>query len=113
MLTELEVRRAIADEPELPDAMPDAMWEIIRTDRDAAQEAFRSAVRQTKEGILQRLALDAVTEPGQQRIVIEGPVPHWVLTITNERGLRYRAMVGSLGAAIEELVNWTKGIILW
>lgn len=43
--------QAMDAEPEYPDGMPDEMWELISTDRDAAAEAFRIAVRQTKEGI--------------------------------------------------------------
>lgn len=45
---------AITDEPELPGEMPDEMWEAIRSDRDAATEALRIVVRQTKGGILKR-----------------------------------------------------------
>jgi hypothetical protein len=46
---------AIDEEPELPGDMPDEMWEAIRGDRDACMNAMRIAVRQTKEGIRERL----------------------------------------------------------
>lgn len=45
---------AVTDEPELPGAMPNAMWDAMRADREAATEAMRIAVRQTKSGILKR-----------------------------------------------------------
>jgi hypothetical protein len=45
---------AVTDEPELPGAMPDAMWDVLRSDRDASAEALRIVVRQTKAGILKR-----------------------------------------------------------
>jgi hypothetical protein len=45
---------AVTDEPELPGEMPDEMWSVLRTDRDAATEALRIIVRQTKGGILTR-----------------------------------------------------------
>lgn len=45
---------AIEQEPELPGDMPDDMWEAIKGDRDAVQEAMRIAVRQTKGGIRDR-----------------------------------------------------------
>ena len=43
-------------EPGLPGDMPDEMWEAIRDDRDAAAEAMRIVVRQTKQGIINRLS---------------------------------------------------------
>lgn len=46
--------QAIVDEPELPGGMPEEMWDAICNDRDAATEAFRIVVRQTKEGITTR-----------------------------------------------------------
>lgn len=45
---------AVTDEPELPGEMPDEMWGVISSDRDAAGEALRIIVRQTKGGILTR-----------------------------------------------------------
>ena len=45
---------AVTDEPELPGEMPDEMWNVLRSDRDAAGEALRIIVRQTKGGILTR-----------------------------------------------------------
>ena len=48
--------RAVNDEPELPGEMPDEMWNAIRNDRDAVAEALRIAVRQTKSGIIKRMA---------------------------------------------------------
>ena len=46
---------AVYAEPELPGDMPDAMWEAIRNDRDAIATALRITVRQTKEGIIERI----------------------------------------------------------
>lgn len=45
---------SVTDEPEFPGAMPDAVWDALRLDRDTATEAMRIAVRQTKSGILKR-----------------------------------------------------------
>ena len=50
------VRAAIDQEPELPDGMPDEMWEAIRNNRDACEIAFKIAVIETKAGIKSRLA---------------------------------------------------------
>lgn len=50
--------RALAEldaEPEMPGPMPDEMWEAIRGDRDATEEAMRIAVRQTKAAVRQRV----------------------------------------------------------
>ena len=47
--------QAVKDEPEMPDEMPDAVWDVISTDKDAAQELFRIAIRQTKTGIINRI----------------------------------------------------------
>ena len=46
--------KAVTDEPELPSEMPDEMWNVLRSDRDAATETLRIIVRQTKGGILTR-----------------------------------------------------------
>ena len=46
---------AVDAEPELPGEMPDEMWAAIREDRDAAAEAMRIIVRQTKAGIRARI----------------------------------------------------------
>lgn len=46
---------AVDEEPELPGDMPDKMWDAIHNDRDAAFQALRIAVRQTKSGIRQRI----------------------------------------------------------
>lgn len=46
---------AVSAEPELPGDMPDEMWAAINADRDAATEALRIIVRQTKEGIRNRI----------------------------------------------------------
>lgn len=51
------VLEAIDAEPELPGDMPDEMWDLIRSDRDAATEALRIVVRETKNGIKRRLRL--------------------------------------------------------
>ena len=48
--------KAVNDEPELPGDMPDEMWNAIRNDRDAVAEALRITVRQTKSGIIKRMA---------------------------------------------------------
>jgi|SRR3990167_1372219 len=46
---------AVNAEPELPGEMPDAMWKVLSSDRDAATEALRIIVRQTKAGIRGRI----------------------------------------------------------
>ena len=56
--TRLECQRclkAVDDEPELPDEMPDEMWATIAGDRNAMEEALRIVVRQTKAGIRERI----------------------------------------------------------
>ena len=50
---------AVDAEPELPDDMPDEMWEACRSDRATMQEALRVAVRLTKEGINDRISKTA------------------------------------------------------
>ena len=55
MLERTAVLKPVDDEPELPDDMPDEMWEAIAGDRDAMAEAMRIAVRQTKDGIRKRI----------------------------------------------------------
>ena len=52
-----QVSRAIDAEPELPDDMPDEVWNVMSTDRKAAEECLRIAVRQAKDGIRNRLHL--------------------------------------------------------
>ena len=47
--------QAVTDEPEVPGTMPDEMWEAIRDDRDAIENAIRIAVQQTKAGIRERI----------------------------------------------------------
>ena len=49
------ILKAVDDEPEVPGPMPDEMWKAFRNDRDAIEEGIRIAVRQTKEGIRQRI----------------------------------------------------------
>ena len=49
------VLKAVDDEEELNDGMPDAMWEAIRNDRDAMAECLRLSVRMTKDNIKERL----------------------------------------------------------
>ena len=44
--------KIVEAEPELPDAMPDAMWDAVKLDREVANEAFRITVRLTKDNIL-------------------------------------------------------------
>ena len=46
---------AVEAEPELPGDMPYEMWEVLSSDRDAAAEALRIIVRQTKAGIRDRI----------------------------------------------------------
>lgn len=48
--------KAVDDEPEYPDSMPDEMWEAINGDRDAVIESLRLTVRLTKQGIKGRAA---------------------------------------------------------
>ena len=45
---------AVNEEPDLPNKMPDEMWEAIRNDRDAMENALKIAVLQTKSGIEKR-----------------------------------------------------------
>ena len=47
--------RAVKDEPELPEEMPDEIWAAIDGDRDAVAEAMRIVARQTKAGIRERI----------------------------------------------------------
>jgi hypothetical protein len=47
--------QAVEDEPELPGKMPDEVWERIRDDRDAVEDAIRNAVKFTKIGIWERI----------------------------------------------------------
>lgn len=49
------VLRAVDEEPELTDEMPEEMWAAVRDDREAMVEAFRIVVRQTKAGIRARI----------------------------------------------------------
>lgn len=46
---------AVSAGPELPGDMPDEMWDALSNDRDVATEALRIIVRQTKEGIINRI----------------------------------------------------------
>ena len=55
VFTESEVRAAAMAEPELPDEMPDEMWESCRANRNVMQEAMRVVVRLTRDGIIDRL----------------------------------------------------------
>lgn len=55
VFTESEVRASAMAEPELPDEMPDEMWEACKSDRATMQEALRVVVRLTRDGILGRL----------------------------------------------------------
>lgn len=50
----LKLRCAIDSEPELPDQMPDEIWEKVKNDREALTELLRITVRKTKEGIYNR-----------------------------------------------------------
>jgi hypothetical protein len=64
-LDKAAVLKAIDDESELPGDMPDDMWSeilrmVVQLDRDGLIEAFRITVRQTKQGIRDRLC--AATE---------------------------------------------------
>jgi hypothetical protein len=49
------VLKAVADEPECPDSMPDEMWMAMAEHKDVAEEAVRIAVRHTKAGIHDRI----------------------------------------------------------
>ena len=52
----MAIRLAIAEEPELPGAIPDEMYETLRhADKATMEEALRIVVRKTKEGIVKRL----------------------------------------------------------
>lgn len=52
--------KAVADEPELPDEMPSALWitlqqAVLKNRPEIVEEAFRLAVRQAKDGIRERI----------------------------------------------------------
>lgn len=49
------ILQVIADEPELEDEMPEAMWKFISESKENAVIAMRHIVRLTKEGIAQRM----------------------------------------------------------
>jgi hypothetical protein len=52
-----KVLAAVEAEPELPGDMPDEMWEELQTmDREEMVTALRIVVRQTKDGIRDRIA---------------------------------------------------------
>lgn len=48
--------KAVEEEPELTDEMPDEMFEAIRNDKAAITEALRVTVRETKKGIAERIS---------------------------------------------------------
>ena len=50
-----EVIGVVESEPEMPDQMPDEMWDAIRNNRDACGESHRIAVRITKRNIVNNL----------------------------------------------------------
>lgn len=63
---------AVDAEPELTDDMSDAMWEMIRNDRNAMTEALRIAVRQTKAAIRERLIeCDAERQARAQQVALQ------------------------------------------
>lgn len=47
-----EIEKVINSEPELPGDMPQEMFDAIKNDKDAIQQALRIAVKQTKTNIL-------------------------------------------------------------
>lgn len=49
------VLKAIDDEPEYPGKMPDVMFEMVKNDKSAMEEAMRITVRLTKLGIKNRV----------------------------------------------------------
>lgn len=49
------VLKAVTDEPECPDSMPDGMWMAMAEHKDVAEEAVRIAVRHAKAGIHDRI----------------------------------------------------------
>lgn len=51
-----KIMEVVDVEPELPDDMPDEMWEACSSSREYMQEALRTVVRLTKEGIRSRLS---------------------------------------------------------
>lgn len=56
-----ERQRCIASveaEPELDGPMPDSVWDLINSNKEAAAEVLRAAVRATKNGIISRINLD-------------------------------------------------------
>ena len=63
-----QVRAAIEAEPELPDEMPDELWQAIRQDKAVAMKCLRLAVRQTKQGILRRLKLKPSPPSNRQTV---------------------------------------------
>jgi len=56
LITKQAALDAVAAEVELPDSMPDNMWEDIRNNRYAATQALRIAVKLTKKDIANRIS---------------------------------------------------------
>jgi hypothetical protein len=54
-IDKIKVIDAIRSEPELPDEMPDEMWDAIKNDRDACTAAFRICAQETKKNIIERI----------------------------------------------------------
>lgn len=47
--------KAVDDEPEMTDSMPDGMWLFIRNNREASEAAFRVMIREAKYNIRKRI----------------------------------------------------------
>jgi hypothetical protein len=53
------VLKAISDEPELEDEMPEAMWTFVKESKENATIALRHVVKLTKDGIKERVLKEA------------------------------------------------------
>ena len=58
-----KVYKAICEVEELPGEMPDEMFKLICVDKDAASEALRIVVRQTKDELKAKIL--AASEQGE------------------------------------------------
>lgn len=56
--------KAVGDEPELEDDMPEEMWSFISESKENATIAMRHIVKLTKAGIIARILKEARDEQG-------------------------------------------------
>jgi hypothetical protein len=72
------VIKAIIDEPEYPEEMPDALWDLMKNDKDAVSNSLRNTVKLTKRGILERLQTQFPTHD------IRSFIPNWSSYVKGE-----------------------------